>query len=335
MWSAPVQVGSGTTIAGPCPSDITWRNVVPGTPCVFQYDQYQALPTLCDDCSDVSPVAPSGPVSGAPTGCCDTCCSWTFETVFDCATGTWGSLIIIDGPTPVTPPCPPDSDWVVSGDCTREKTVYVPTCDPTPPPDPALPTDYPEDCCPGDCCYTKWVWEYDCDTATWACVGPLLQLPNVPCAVSGPWVAGDPNFCAASYESYTQPPDCSTAVDCSDSPGPPDVLPDPACCANPCVDCAGTQPSMVMSGWTGACVGFNTSYVYVGFVEDANTCTWSWGNDPCGFGEITITYDKTTGIFSAPDQFSISVSCVGGVITGTASVFSFCCDQPSVTWTFG
>lgn len=116
----------------------------------------------------------------------------------------------------------------------------------------------------------------------------------------------------------------------------------------PCTDCAGAQPSLVVSGYVKpACSVFNIAHTYVGFAPNTPTashCQWSWNagiDTACTDTAFTVEYNHVTGVFTV-DGLSTpapGLSCVGGIITGVVSKTTFCCwpqDEFSViNLTFG
>ncbi len=127
---------------------------------------------------------------------------------------------------------------------------------------------------------------------------------------------------------------------------------DPCCCGGaplpPCTNCTGTQPSAIVSGTSGTLTpcavtcAVNETYPYFGFngtssppCRGVSCCFWAW-TVTCGpLGMVVFLshnnssseWDCAIGFFPGPTFYYLvtalpesSITCIGGVLTGTINV---------------
>lgn len=325
-------------------------------PGVFEYAAcYASYCVLGPSCVDpevncTTATYPSMPTEppGLPAEDCCGCCLIVWEAVFDCDTGTWDVYDTGEGAADV--PCGSDTAWAEYGNsCTFRRSMYVSyagpgsgACEYDEPAPPAYPG---YGCC---CCSILFEAIYDCDTETWD-VNIIGSSPSVPCFGDTPWEQYGANLCVFRRTMYVPYDAASNLCDPAPDPGTPAAAPD---CCPPCEACGvpgattpqtNPQPAAAVSGYSGGCSGRNGAatagtfipYGYLGSTE----CEWGWAD---GDGvQIRVYFDPATGLYRALYQgvlhTTISVACVNGTLTGTATfdTSTMGCGAGTATVTFG
>ncbi len=196
-WT-PATLVSSATIAGTCPSDVTWFQDLED-PCANNYIQYTPLSLLCEDCDDISALPPPANTRPEPSGCCDVpgnCCKYKLLGCYgglDCDTPGWVVTVVSATPHVL---CEPDSTWNQNaGDyCCYTRyvwntgTPFDGTCDEPPDMSPPNGGHIPEFCCEETWCNCVYQSVWDCGTSTWS-TPALITCSTSPTDDSSPWAS--------------------------------------------------------------------------------------------------------------------------------------------------
>jgi hypothetical protein len=274
--------------------------------------------------------------SGVCPCCCTKACFSKWQSIYTCASGTFGTPTLIDNEC--LPPASVSTAWTFGSGNATQCTYYlyvdahhccttVGNCTTTAVP--AAPTDHSACLCCDKVCYSQYTSNYTCSDGSWSTPAFVQNVCVTPGSVNTSWTytSGDSTSC--SYTIYVDTSHCCTTVgDCTQSAVPTAPTDHSACLCCSCRDtslggCTGCNdypPSTITVSFTGgsmqtSCLDCppNQSYKVTSGTLAGQTftlthgpaCVWSYTN---ASGPITVTqYDDDTCTHAINTYNSINV----------------------------